>query len=44
MLAVDDIVLSTNFEVLLTYDLNSCIVLHKLVIASVDIVVKGGLL
>ena len=44
MLAVDDIVLSTNFEVLLTYDLDSCVILHKLMIASADIVVKGGLL
>jgi hypothetical protein len=44
VLAVDDIVLSTNFEVLFTNDLDSCIVLHKLVIASADIVVKGGLL
>jgi hypothetical protein len=44
VLAVDDIVLSTNFEILFTNDLDSCVVLHKLMIASADIVVKGGFL
>lgn len=44
VLAADDIVLPTNFEILLADDFDSCVVLHKLVIASVDIVVKSSLL
>ena len=44
MLAVDDIVLSTNFEVLFSNYLDSCVVLHKLMVAPVDVVVEGGLL
>ena len=44
MLAVDDVVLSTDFEVLFANYLDPCVVLHKLMVASVDVLVESGLL
>jgi hypothetical protein len=43
MLAVDDVVLSAYLEVVLPNDLNACIILDELVVAPVNIVVKGRL-
>lgn len=40
MLAVDDVILSAYFEVMLTNDLNTSIILDELVVASIDIVIK----
>ena len=40
MLAIDDIILTTYFKVMVTYKLNPVIVLDKLMIASVNIIIK----